>query len=137
MLLFTLSTLFTDYPKYKIYLGGRTRGPIEFNCSNSPSFQCDVLIRFDNDTENPRTQNVATGLTDPSELPAAILRGQLAAIFPDTPLQQILDSSPPDLEAVFNDLQEATFTSNVVCVNLAGPQLPTAQLIDLPGMSFC
>lgn len=102
-------------------------------------WQCQIFLRRETDEDGHRapTKEERFGplLYDKSQLETMIRRAQLAILNPGTPAKffetfDIESDAKPTTSA-----KELAFSSNVVCLDLFGPDLPDLSFIDLPGKS--
>ena len=70
-------------------------------------------------------------IIDSGLLTDRILRAQLAVLNPQTPSHTFLD-----VNADLNAPTEVSFTSDVVCLEITGPDYSDISFIDLPGASL-
>ncbi|KIY62353.1 P-loop containing nucleoside triphosphate hydrolase protein [Cylindrobasidium torrendii FP15055 ss-10] len=117
--------------------GTCTRCPMEFRLSYSPqAWSCQVYLRFEKDTSGVKLTDVKEvkfgGLIDDKdELEIQLRRAQLAILNPDTDPDNFLEMNRQQASAHPNQLG---FSSNVVCLDVSGPETPDLSFIDLPGL---
>ena len=101
-------------------------------------WQCQILLRRETDENGHRvpTKEERFGplLHDKTHLEEMIRRAQLAILNPSVPgkffetFNTRSGTNHPELA------KQLAFSSNVVCLDLSGPDLPDLSFIDLPGM---
>lgn len=104
-------------------------------------WQCQVLLRLEKDEDGnplPETTEQKFGpvLYDPVDLEPMLRRAQLAILNPSLNAEDLLTY---DLELARQGCppkgssRQLQFSSNVVCLDLAGPEVADLSFIDLPG----
>ena len=118
------------------------RCPMECRLSNSTGpWKCQILLRFEKDESGnplPETveENFGPVIFDRCELEPMLRRAQLAILNPSKPPSEFVDY---DLDLVVpghvpaGSSRQLQFSSNVVCIDLSGPDVPDLSFIDLPG----
>lgn len=103
-------------------------------------WSCQVLLRRETDETGQRTsskeEKFGPLLHDKSELEEMIRRAQLAVLNPGLPATffETFDTrSLPLGQKPAQSPMQLAFSSSVVCLDLAGPDLPDLSFIDLPG----
>ena len=111
--------------------------------NNDRPWQCQILLRREVNENGERIHNEAAIETlfgpvhhDKAELEEMIRRAQLAILNPGVGQEffEVFDTSSlargekPDISP-----KQLQFSSNVVCLDLQGPDLPDLSFIDLPG----
>ncbi|KAF8486541.1 P-loop containing nucleoside triphosphate hydrolase protein [Gautieria morchelliformis] len=123
--------------------GTCTRCPMECRLQNTAGpWKCQVLLRFEKDEMGQRISDVheikfGPLLTDKSKLEEMLRRAQLAilnpgvshASFVDLDTSTVVPGQPP-----FGNKQSLQFSSNVVALDLSGPDSADLSFIDLPGI---
>lgn len=122
--------------------GTCTRCPMECRLSHSTSpWQCRISIRreYDAKTNEPLLEikevPFAGPITDKSHVELNLRRAQLAVLNPGIPASKILQAGEEDLRnwSAQTVAKGASFSRDVVCVDLEGPELTDLAFIDLPG----
>ncbi|KAK7040880.1 hypothetical protein VNI00_009476 [Paramarasmius palmivorus] len=122
--------------------GTCTRCPIECRLSStSGSWSCRISIREEYDGQGKRLDEIKEQpfgdiITNKSEVEPALRRAQFAVLNPKVQRQAILASSVdrlPELVAS-TSTKSSSFSRNIVCVDLEGPELTDLSFIDLPGL---
>lgn len=88
-------------------------------------WQCQVLLRREGATKG-NEEMFGPLLTDPSDLEDMIRRAQVAILNPST-------ASASFVTGILPTEREHQFSSDVVCIDLAGPDVTDLAFIDLPG----
>ncbi|TFK46143.1 hypothetical protein OE88DRAFT_1687998 [Heliocybe sulcata] len=120
--------------------GTCTRCPMECRLSSSDGpWVCQISIRWEFDDKGKRkddVQEVAFGapLTNKGDVELALRRAQAAVLNPTIPSSKFLVLSAEDLRKKGQVPGTLPFSRNVVCVDLAGPDLTDLSFIDLPGI---
>lgn len=109
------------------------------SASPSAPWTAQISIRreYDDYLRHPLSQvtEVPFGksITNPAELEFALRRAQFSILNPSVPPERILSAtSVAELDQI-SSAQSLTFSRNVVCVDLEGPDLTDLSFIDLPG----
>ena len=109
--------------------------------SSDGPWSCQVSIRWEYDADDKRKNKIEEELfgdllTEKAEVELALRRAQAAVLNSKTPLSQFLDMSESELDELSpRDRPESTpFSQNVVCVDIAGPDLTDLSFVDLPGL---
>lgn len=115
---------------------------MECRLTNSPEpWKCQILLRMETD-DNGRPllvkKEVPFGLPilERSHLEEMIRRAQLAILNPSVSAENFLDFDTGTLapgELPLGSTRQLSFSSNVVCLDLSGPDLTDLSFIDLPG----
>ncbi|PIL25642.1 transporter [Ganoderma sinense ZZ0214-1] len=138
----------THFPKTLINVprdaGTCTRCPMECRLANfSEPWSCQIHIRWEFGDDGQRLEEVSEvpfgpRLTDKTEIESMLRRAQAAILNPAIPLSHFLES---DLEIIkvsgvrlTGTLKPLPFSRNVICVDLAGPELIDLSFVDLPGI---
>ncbi|KAM5536973.1 hypothetical protein V8D89_009302 [Ganoderma adspersum] len=123
--------------------GTCTRCPMECRLANfSEPWSCQVHIRWEFGDDGQRLEEVGEvpfgpRLTDKTEIEAILRRAQAAILNPAMPLSHFLEA---DLETIkvcgakLFGTKPLPFSRNVICVDLAGPELIDLSFVDLPGI---
>ncbi|CAL1705006.1 unnamed protein product [Somion occarium] len=107
--------------------GTCTRCPMECRLTYSTNpWQCQVLLRREGATKG-NEEMFGPLLTDPSDLEDMIRRAQVAILNPST-------ASASFVTGILPTEREHQFSSDVVCIDLAGPDVTDLAFIDLPGI---
>ncbi|KAF8503172.1 P-loop containing nucleoside triphosphate hydrolase protein [Gautieria morchelliformis] len=123
--------------------GTCTRCPMECRLTNSTSpWKCQVLLRFEKDeTGQPisEVREVKFGplLTDKSKLEEMLRCAQLVILNPSVPHTSFVDFDTSAIvpgEPLLGDKKSLQFSSNVVPLDLSGPDSADLSFIDLPGI---
>lgn len=110
--------------------------------SSTGPWSCRVSIRYEFDKNGRRLEEVVEKpfgsiINNKAEVEVALRRAQLAILHPDMTESQILKITEDDLfdEPPTHGIS-LSFSRNVVCVDLEGPDLTDLSFIDLPGQSI-
>lgn len=122
--------------------GTCTRCPMECRLSNSPdTWSCQIKIRWEyDDVSRARlgeVEEVSFGprLSDKRDVELMLRRAQAAVLNPSTASTAFLKASEDDLRNADKNKNQLLFTRNVICIELAGPELQAdLSFVDLPGM---
>ncbi|KAI0696227.1 P-loop containing nucleoside triphosphate hydrolase protein [Cerioporus squamosus] len=123
--------------------GTCTRCPMECRLANTPdSWSCQISIRWEFDTNGERVDEVSEVLfgarfTDKEDVEPMLRRAQAAILNPTVPLSHFLEVDIQALKAGDTKVPGAkplAFSRNVICVDLAGPDLVDLSFVDLPGI---
>lgn len=115
--------------------GTCTRCPIECRMTfREDVWTCKISIRWEynkDGTKRDPVEEVAFGnaITNKKEVELALRRAQAALLNPDK--SGFEDSLEEDLLSEANEL---SFSQNVVCVDLSGPDLVDLAFVDMPGV---
>lgn len=98
-------------------------------------WHCQVRLRFETDVNGKplhQVQEIPFGLVlySTAELENRLLRAQRAILNPDKDYRDFLAG---DSSAVATGGNQLPFSSNVVCVDVWGPDVPDLSFVDLPG----
>ncbi|KAF8997228.1 P-loop containing nucleoside triphosphate hydrolase protein [Hymenopellis radicata] len=117
--------------------GTCTRCPMEFRLSHSESaWRSQIYLRFEKSKTGNRLPNVLEQKFGPTiysknELEDMLRRAQMAVLNPSTSATQFEATGFKDKSMLEN---EVSFSPNVVCVDVSGPDVPDLSFIDLPGL---
>ncbi|KAJ7032332.1 P-loop containing nucleoside triphosphate hydrolase protein [Mycena alexandri] len=116
--------------------GTCTRCPFECRMSSAPEWSCRISIRreFDNTGKHLReVSEEAFGdpIKDKDAVELMLRRAQLVALDSTADLAAVLKM---DAEELKDKTQTGSFSKNVVCIDLEGPELTDLQFVDLPGI---
>jgi len=124
--------------------GTCTRCPMECRLTNSPQpWQCQVLLRHERDQHGSpvegksKEEKFGPLLTDESELEDMLRRAQLAILNPSVSASEFEDFDTSTLAhgGTFpGSAGQLQFSSNVVCLDISGPDVTDLSFIDLPGI---
>ncbi|KAI0041018.1 hypothetical protein FA95DRAFT_1565838 [Auriscalpium vulgare] len=120
--------------------GTCTRCPMECRMSRSNTeWACQVSIRWEYDSRDQRLNTVLQVpfgdlITDKEDVELALRRAQFAVLNEEVSVQTVLGMSADLLKAGIPSSQARSFSRNVVCVDLEGPELTDLSFIDLPGL---
>ncbi|TFK84004.1 hypothetical protein K466DRAFT_239334 [Polyporus arcularius HHB13444] len=123
--------------------GTCTRCPMECRLANTPdSWSCQISIRWEFDINGDRVDEVSevlfgTRFTEKEDVEPMLRRAQAAILNPTVPLSHFLDIDIQALRAGDTKVPGAkplAFSRNVICVDLAGPDLVDLSFVDLPGI---
>ena len=103
-------------------------------------WQCQVLLRTEVDArdavQRKMERKFGPVVNDTVELEKMLRRAQLAVLNPRVPANAFvsfdLDSLKTDVPPLGSS-EQLGFSSNVVCVDVSGPEVPDLSFIDLPG----
>ena len=105
-------------------------------------WSCQILLRKETDENgfplatNKREEPFGPPVTDKSELEEAIRRAQLAILNPSVAANKFIHFDTTTLvprELPLGSTKQLQFSSNVVCLDISGPNLTDLSFIDLPG----
>ncbi|KAH9830095.1 P-loop containing nucleoside triphosphate hydrolase protein [Rhodofomes roseus] len=121
--------------------GTCTRCPMECRLSSSSDpWRCQVSIRWEFDSNGKRrheVQEVTFGgvITNKAEVELMLRRAQAAVLSPDISAAKFVTMSADSLsETGALEKKRLPFSRNVVCIDLAGPDLTDLSFVDLPGI---
>lgn len=106
--------------------------------SSTGPWTCQISIRNEFDNVGNRLGEVSEipfggPITDKSHVELALRKAQFAVLNPGVPAKKILNAtSAEELTDMATDKSQS-FSKNVVCVDLQGPELTDLSFIDLPG----
>lgn len=116
------------------------RCPMECRLTQKPNsvWHCQVLLRRETDRNGKPLLDIheipfGDVIHSTTQLEDRLRRAQLAILNPDTSAEVILSVKESDLQ---NYPRQLPFSSNVVCVDVWGPDVPDLSFIDLPGLSM-
>ncbi|KAJ8092575.1 hypothetical protein PM082_006900 [Marasmius tenuissimus] len=119
--------------------GTCTRAPIECRLTSSEEpWSCQIYIREEYGSTGKRLDEVKNKpfgrvITNKADVEDALRRAQFAVLNPKVDHQTILKTSIDSLSDLSTP-QSMSFSRNVVCVDLKGPDLTDLAFIDLPGI---
>ena len=103
-------------------------------------WQCQVLLRIETDVDGnkiqAREEKFGPLLTEKADLEEVLRRAQLAILNPSLPSDFFVEFDTSSLkpgERPSGSLRQLQFSNNVVCLDLAGPDIIDLSFIDLPG----
>ena len=111
------------------------RCPIECRLMRGSEWSCSVFLRrvpisggqsAFGQTKEPFGEPV----TDKNLVENLVLRAQLAILNPSIPLETFLDPG-----VSFSGVSDLSFTPNIVCLEITGPEYTDISFVDLPGTS--
>ncbi|KLO07662.1 hypothetical protein SCHPADRAFT_945077 [Schizopora paradoxa] len=121
-----------------------TRCPMECRLKHSlKPWRCQIRLRRNRNAVNanskkparPREENFGPVLTDKAKLELMIRRAQLAALNPDTRIADFVGMSEQELNNRFaGNEDQSSFSQDVVCLDISGPDVTNLSFIDLPGL---
>ncbi|KAL0952897.1 hypothetical protein HGRIS_007115 [Hohenbuehelia grisea] len=117
--------------------GTCTRCPIECRlASSSGPWRCQISIRLEYDANHGRLNDISEAkfgetITDKTLVEGVIRQAQFAVLNPQLSFEDVLKMEPDELET--ND-SSLSFSQNVICVDLEGPELTDLSFVDLPGI---
>ncbi|KAJ7483869.1 P-loop containing nucleoside triphosphate hydrolase protein [Mycena galericulata] len=119
--------------------GTCTRCPFECRMASASEWACRISIRREFDMAGKRLGDVSEmpfgGLiTDKDAVELMLRRAQLAALIPDADVVRILKMGLEELRESSQNGKTPSFSRNVVCIDLEGPDLTDLQFVDLPGI---
>ncbi|KAI3603462.1 dynamin family protein [Moniliophthora roreri] len=122
--------------------GTCTRCPIDCRLSSTSSgWSCRISIREEYDEQGKgldEIKEIPFGgvIIDKSEVERALRRAQFAVLNPKIRRKAILSSTLEQLPSLITSTSTKTnsFSRNIVCVDLEGPDLTDFSFIDLPGL---
>ncbi|TBU24235.1 P-loop containing nucleoside triphosphate hydrolase protein [Dichomitus squalens] len=121
--------------------GTCTRCPMECRLAYVPSeWSCQIKIRWEYDEKDKRYEEVSEVdfgalLTDKAKVEPMLRRAQAAVLNPHVLKDDFVDMSDEKLRAPkIAGRKPLLFSRNVVCVELAGPDLVDLSFVDLPGI---
>ncbi len=106
---------------------------------SSGPWSCQIKIRWEfSDAASrrlPAVEEIDFGprLFDKSNVEIMLRRAQAAVLNPSRPLSTFLEMNEKDQRLISKDKNQYQFSRNVVCVDLAGPDLADLSFVDLPG----
>jgi len=120
--------------------GTCTRCPMECRLSSSECpWSCQVSIRWefqDNGNRKDQVLEVPFGplITDKANVELALRRAQAAILCPQIESADFLTMDEEGISSTVLEEASLSFSKNVVCVDLEGPDLTDLSFIDLPGI---
>ena len=111
------------------------RCPVECRLMRGETWSCRVFLRrvsnsSDANSSEQTKEPFGDDLTVRELVKNRVERAQLAILNPSLPAESFLDADI-DLEAP----PERSFSSNIICLEITGPEYSDISFIDLPGMS--
>lgn len=103
---------------------------------SSARWTCRISIRQEYDANGQRLNKISEipfgpVLTDPGDVELQLRRAQFAVLNPSETHATILEYTAEKLTG--SDSEAPTFSPNIVCVELQGPELTDLSFVDLPG----
>ncbi|KAJ6478750.1 P-loop containing nucleoside triphosphate hydrolase protein [Mycena vitilis] len=120
--------------------GTCTRCPMECRLSSSTSaWSCRISIRLEFDDSGRPRQEIheypfGNMIINKDEVEVALRRAQLAVLNPSCEFSVILGMDPENLKNGVPGMESLSFSRNVICVDLEGPDLTDLMFLDLPGI---
>ncbi|KAI3619394.1 hypothetical protein WG66_012775 [Moniliophthora roreri] len=120
--------------------GTCTRCPIECRLTSaSGPWRCNIKIRKEYDSRGRRLDEIrevpfGSTILDKADVEPALRRAQFAVLNAQIDKETILTTSLDKLEELAATGKSLSFSRNVVCVDLEGPELTDLSFIDLPGI---
>ncbi|KAI1791428.1 P-loop containing nucleoside triphosphate hydrolase protein [Ganoderma leucocontextum] len=121
--------------------GTCTRCPMECRLSHAPGeWSCQIKIRWEYDEDDKRFEEVdevefGSLLTNKAQVELMLRRAQAAVLNPHVSDEKFVDMSEEKLKAPkMEGRKPLLFSRNVVCIELAGPDLVDLSFVDLPGI---
>jgi len=111
------------------------RCPIECRLMRGPEWSCSIFLRRVSTSDGQSAfgqikEPFGDPITNRRLLENLVLRAQLAILNPSTHSQTFLD---PDVN--LSGPSELSFTPDIVCLEITGPDYTDISFVDLPGMS--
>ena len=108
--------------------------------SSSGPWTCKVSLRREFDANGKPVDEVSEigfgdVITNKDEVEPLLRRAQFSVLHPHLRFSEVLSMSLEDLRK-YRSTQPNSFSRNVVCVDLQGPELTDLSFIDLPGMYY-
>ncbi|KAJ6610621.1 P-loop containing nucleoside triphosphate hydrolase protein [Mycena sp. CBHHK59/15] len=121
--------------------GTCTRCPMECRLASFPEWACRISIRREFDENGERLlfgsepeAPFGAPIKDKNHVELALRRAQLAVLNPGIEVAEIMKMDVDQLKAKMLDDTTASFSKNVVCIELEGPDLTDLHFLDLPGL---
>lgn len=107
--------------------------------SSSGPWSCRVSIRREFDTSGKPLDGVSEQLfgvviTNKEEAEPRLRRAQFAVLNAHIPFSKVLSMPMEDIQKHSAQNKSKSFSRDVVCIDLQGPELTDLSFIDLPGM---
>ncbi|KAK4703407.1 protein mago nashi, partial [Phenoliferia sp. Uapishka_3] len=118
--------------------GTCTRCPMEVRLRHATSseseWRCQVSLRFELDASGKAAKDIKETpfgelINDPSEVEDVIRRAQLAILNPLIEPTKFLDENLPSASNT-----QLEFSTNLICVDITGPEVTDSAFVDLPGL---
>ncbi|KAJ7467527.1 P-loop containing nucleoside triphosphate hydrolase protein [Mycena latifolia] len=121
--------------------GTCTRCPMECCLASAPEWACRISLRYEFDAAGKRRPQAEVLkkpfggiISEKDEVEVMLRRAQLAVLDPRTAIPTIMKMGVEELKEKMQDGKTASFSKNVVCIDLEGPDLTDLQFVDLPGI---
>ncbi|KAK7040881.1 hypothetical protein VNI00_009477 [Paramarasmius palmivorus] len=120
--------------------GTCTRCPIECRLSStSGTWRCHIKIRQEYDEQGKRLAEIkevpfGSTILSREEVEPTLRKAQFAVLNPRLDKKTVLSTSVDQLDSLPTNGKSFSFSRNVVCVDLEGPELTDLSFIDLPGI---
>ncbi|GAA6008899.1 hypothetical protein JCM11491_003826 [Sporobolomyces phaffii] len=126
--------------------GTCTRCPFEVRLQHSPdAWYCKISIRFETGEDGRPLEKIAETpfgvlIRDPENVEAALRRAQLAVLNPSVSPADWAKATDEDVKkakeglTVLGSKKQLSFSTNLVCIDIAGPEVTDLAFLDLPGI---
>ena len=108
---------------------------MECRLQSAPSWSCDIILRFHFDASGvplaePKDYKFGDTIFDPNQVEDKLRRAQSAILNPGVDHACFLQETIQDVGSLKDGL---SFSYNVVCLRVSGPNVPDLYFYDLPG----
>ncbi|KAJ7149427.1 P-loop containing nucleoside triphosphate hydrolase protein [Mycena crocata] len=119
--------------------GTCTRCPMECRLASAPQWSCRISIRHEFDASGKRLPKISEQefggvISDKDTVEIMLRRAQLAVLDPKAAMSDVMKMGVEELKEKMQDGKTPSFSKNIVCVDLEGPDLTDLQFVDLPGI---
>ncbi|GAA5955061.1 hypothetical protein JCM3765_003176 [Sporobolomyces pararoseus] len=126
--------------------GTCTRCPFEVRLQQSEEvWHCKISIRFETDQDGRRFEKIreipfGDTIIKPDDVEGALRRAQLAVLNPSISTDKFAKATDSEVKQakegtlMFGSKKQLSFSTNYVCMDIAGPLVTDLAFIDLPGI---
>ncbi|GAA5883270.1 hypothetical protein JCM16303_007338 [Sporobolomyces ruberrimus] len=126
--------------------GTCTRCPFEVRLHQSDEpWYCKISVRFETGEDGRPLDKISETpfgplIRDPNGVESALRRAQLAVLNPSVDPAKWASASNPDVQAakegktVLGSKKQLSFSTNLVCIDISGPEVTDLAFLDLPGI---
>ncbi|GAA5927851.1 uncharacterized protein JCM15063_006013 [Sporobolomyces koalae] len=126
--------------------GTCTRCPFEVRLQHSDdAWSCKISLRFETDVNGKALAHIreipfGEVIRNPDQVEPALKRAQLAVLNPSASSQKFATATNKDVKhakeghLLFGSSKQLSFSTNLVCIDIRGPEVTDLAFLDLPGI---